>query len=278
MCSMGTGNGGEPESSMSLRQFGAVVQALREHHGLSREELGDLVGYSKHTVASIELGRRMPDPDFVEAAETAVGNTGALRRAAEHLGREPGLASWFRRWAGLEQTAISLCNYECRMIPGLLQTEGYARQLFADELPPLNDDQIEASWAARAKRQLLLHERPNTAFSFIIEEHAFLRQTGGADVTRQLIDHVLDTARLRNVQIQVMPLIQQSHAGLHGPIALLETPKHKWFAYSEGQESGQFIADLKVISVLQSRYATMRSQALTVRDSVSLLQRIRGDL
>nr|WP_256255530.1 helix-turn-helix transcriptional regulator [Streptomyces sp. MUSC 14] len=275
---MGTGYGGEPESSDSLRTFGAVVKALREHHGLSREELGDLVGYSKHTVASIELGRRMPDPDFVEAAEVAVGNTGALRRAAEHLEREKGLASWFRRWAGLEQTAISLCNYECRMMPGLLQTEGYARQLFADELPPLNDEQIAASWAARAQRQLLLHERPNTAFSFIIEEHAFLRQTGGAEVTRQLIDHVLDTVRLRNVQIQVMPLIQQSHAGLHGPIALLETPKHKWFAYSEGQESGQFISDLKVISVLQSRYATMRSQALTVRDSVSLLQRIRGEL
>ncbi|MEU6504988.1 helix-turn-helix transcriptional regulator [Streptomyces sp. NPDC046942] len=275
---MGTGNGAEPESSGSLRTFGAVLQALREYHGLSREELGDLVGYSKHTIASIELGRRMPDPDFIEPAEAALGNTGALRKAAEHLEREKGLASWFRRWAGLEQTAISLSNYECRMVPGLLQTEAYARQLFADELPPLNDEQIEVSWAARAKRQRLLYERPNSAFSFIIEEHAFLRQTGGAEVTREVIDHVLDTGQLRNVQIQVMPLIQASHAGLHGPIALLETPKHKWFAYSEGQESGQFIADLNVISVLQSRYASMRSQALTVGDSVSLLKRIRGDL
>ncbi|MER6032114.1 helix-turn-helix transcriptional regulator [Streptomyces sp. NPDC001851] len=278
MCGMGAGNGGEPESSVSLRQFGAVVQALREYHGLSREELGGFVGYSKHTVASIELGRRMPDPDFVEAAEPVLGNTGALGKAAAFLEREPGLASWFRRWAALEQTAIHLFNYECRMVPGLLQTEAYARQLFADELPPLDDQQIEASWAARAKRQCLLRERPNTAFNFIIEEHAFLRQTGGAQVTREVIDHVLETAQLRNVQIQIMPLVQQSHAGLHGPIALLETPKHKWFAYSEGQESGQFIADLNVISVLQSRYASMRSQALTIRDSVSLLQRIRGDL
>ncbi|MGW2699108.1 helix-turn-helix domain-containing protein [Streptomyces sp. NPDC001340] len=275
---MGTGSNGEPESSDSLRTFGAVVQALREHHQLSREELGDLVGFSKHTVASIELGRRMPDADFVEPAEGALGNTGALRKAAGFLKREPGLASWFRQWAELEKRAISLFNYECRMIPGLLQTEAYARQLFADELPPLNDHQIEASWAARAKRQCLLRERPNTAFNFIIEEHAFLRQTGGAEVTREAIDHVLKTARLRNVQIQIMPLIQQSHAGLHGPIALLETPEHKWFGYSEGQESGQFISDLNVISVLQSRYASMRSQALTIRDSVGLLQRIRGDL
>ncbi|WP_240468493.1 helix-turn-helix domain-containing protein [Streptomyces dangxiongensis] len=270
--------GSEPESSDSMRTFGAVVQALREYHRLSREELGRHVGYSKHTVASVELGRRMPDADFIEAAEGVLGNTGALRRAAGHLVRQPGLASWFQRWAALEKAAIHLFNYECRMIPGLLQTEAYARQLFADELPPLTDAQIEATWAARAKRQRLLRERPNTAFNFIIEEHALLRHTGGVAVTRDAVDRILDIAQLRNVEIQVMPLLQRSHAGLHGPIALLETPKNKWFAYSEGQESGQFISDVKVISTLQSRYARIRSQALTIADSVSLLQRIRGDL
>ncbi|MFH8768546.1 Scr1 family TA system antitoxin-like transcriptional regulator [Streptomyces sp. NPDC017958] len=272
------GRVGEPESSDSMRTFGAVVQALREYHQLSREDLGRHVGFSKHTVASVELGRRMPDADFVEAAEEVLGNTGALRRAAGFLERQPGLASWFRRWAEQEKTAINLFNYECRMLPGLLQTEAFARQLFTDELPPLSDEQIEASWTARAERQRLLCERPNTAFNFIIEEQVFLRRTGGVEVTREAIDHVLDMAQLRNVEVQIMPLVQTSHAGLHGPISLLENPQHKWFAYSEGQESGQFIADPKVISVLQSRYARMRSQALTIRDSVSLLQRMRGDL
>ncbi|MFJ4691509.1 Scr1 family TA system antitoxin-like transcriptional regulator [Streptomyces sp. NPDC088766] len=274
---VGTGSG-EPESSDSLRTFGAVVQALREFNGLSREEFGGLVGFSKHTVAPVELGRRMPDVDFVEAAEGVLGNTGALRRAVEHLVRQPGLAAWFRRWASMEKLAIGLFNYECRMIPGLLQTEAYARQLFADELPPLADEQIEANWAARAERQKLLRERPNTAFNFIIEEHVLLRQTGGIDVTREAIDHLLKVAESRNVEVQVMPLVQPSHAGLHGPIALLETPKHKWFGYSEGQESGHLISDAKGISVLQNRYARIRSQALAIQDSVSLLRRMRGDL
>ena len=275
---MAPGIGGEPESSDSLRTFGAVVQALREHHGLTREELGDLVGFSKHTIASIELGRRMPDLDFVEAAELALGNTGALKRAFKHLERQPGLAAWFRRWAELEKLAISLFNYECRMIPGLLQTEAYARQLFADELPPLSDCQIEEQWIARAQRQALLRERPNTAFSFIIEAHVFLRRTGGVDVTREAIDYILEVGQLRNVEVQIMPLAQKSHAGLRGPIALLETPKHKWFAYSEGQHGGQFISDQTMISALQGRYARIRSQALTIEGSVSLLQRIRGEL
>ncbi len=89
---------------------------------------------------------------------------------------------------------------------------------------------------------------------------------------------MLEIAELRNVEIQIMPLVQESHAGLHGPIRLLETPENNWFGYNEGQESGQFISDAKVVSVLQRRYARMRSQALTIQDSVSLLQRMRGDL
>ncbi|OXS31183.1 transcriptional regulator [Streptomyces sp. XY006] len=275
---VGTGTGGEPESSDSLRTFGAVVQGLREHAGLSREEFGELVRFSKHTVASVELGRRMPDPTFVARAEEALGLAGVLQKAAGRLERQPGLAAWFRRWAQLEQLAITLYTYECRMVPGLLQTEAYARQLFVDELPPLGDEQIEAQWTARAERQRLLRERPNTAFSFILEEHLFLRLTGGTRVTRDLIDHVLGIAQLRNVEVQVMPLRRESHAGLHGPMQLLETPENHWFSYLEGQQNGQLVSDRKVVSVLQRRYARMRAQALSFSDSVSLLQRLRGDL
>lgn len=83
---------------------------------------------------------------------------------------------------------------------------------------------------------------------------------------------------MRNVEIQVMPLVRESHSGLHGPIHLSETPDNRWYAYNEGQESGQLISDSKVVSVLQRRYARMRSQALTIPDSVSLLQRMRGAL
>ncbi|MFH8799759.1 Scr1 family TA system antitoxin-like transcriptional regulator [Streptomyces sp. NPDC017936] len=273
----GTGSG-EPESSDSLRTFGAVVQALREFNGLSREEFGGLVGFSKHTVASVELGRRMPDVDFVEAAERALGNTGALRRAVEHLVRQPGLAAWFRRWASMEKLAITLYTYECRMIPGLLQTEAYARQLFVDELPPLNDEQIESNWAARVERQKLLRDRPNTAFGFIIEEHVLLRQTGGKQVSLGTIAHLLNLSELRNIEIQIMPLVRKAHAGLHGSMQLLETPKHKWSAYMEAPETGHLVSDPKAISVLQQRYARMRSQALSIEDSVGLLHRMRGNL
>ncbi|MFE1577051.1 helix-turn-helix domain-containing protein [Streptomyces fradiae] len=224
----------EPGPSDSLRTFGAVVQALREHAGLSRTEFGEAVRYSRHTVESVELGRRMPDESFVERAEAATGNTGALRRSAPYLTRgEAGLAAWFRRWARLERVAVSLCTYECRLVPGLLQSEGYMRALCENDVPPLSDDTLEATVRARLERQRLLGERPNTAFDFIVEEAVLMRRLGGVDVTRDLIEYVLEAVSPRNVTLQIMPAGAEHHAGMAGPIQLLETPDGSWRGYSD---------------------------------------------
>lgn len=272
----GTRSGGEPEPQYSLKVFGEVVKACRKRAGLTQEQFAPLVGYSIETVASIEQGRRFPPPDVVERAEGVLDAFGVIRGAAKHLTRRKGLASWFRQWAQLELGALSLYTYECRLIPGLLQTAAYARTLFTDQLPPLADEQIEAQLTARLERQQLLRNRPNTAFSFILEEHLFLRDLGGEEVTRELIDHILDLSELRNVDIQIMPLVRHHHAGLGGPVQLLETPDHQWFGYLEGQAHGQFVSDPKAISVIQMRCASMRSQALSLDDSKSLMRRMRG--
>ncbi|MFE2204472.1 helix-turn-helix domain-containing protein [Streptomyces rubiginosohelvolus] len=266
----------EPEPQYSLKMFGEVVKTFRKRARLTQEQFAPLVGYSPETVASIEQGRRLPPPDFAERADSILDAFGVILAAAKHLTRRKGLASWFRQWAELELSALSLYTYECRLIPGLLQTPAYARTLFADRLPPLTDEQIEAQLAARLERQQLLHERPNTAFTFILEEHLLLRDLGGEEVTRELIDHILALSELRNVGIQIMPLVRHHHAGLDGPMRLLETPDHQWYAYSEGQMYGQFIADPKVVSVIQMRCASMRSQALSLEDSQSLMRRMRG--
>jgi transcriptional regulator with XRE-family HTH domain len=269
----------EPDPADSLRTFGAFVQALREHAGLSRVEFGERVRFSKHTVESVELGRRMPDETFVERAEAALGNTGALRKAAKHLRRgEPGLAAWFREWARLEKVAVSLYTYECRLVPGLLQSEGYARALFDNRIPLLTDGQLEAQVEARLERQKMLRERANVPFSFIVEESVFRRRLGGTEVMRGLLDHVLELSVPRNVTLQVVALDAEFHACLDGPVRLLETPEGRRLAYSEGQENGRLIADRKEVSLLHQRYDTLRSQALNPKESQGLLERLRGEL
>ncbi|MFF3328004.1 Scr1 family TA system antitoxin-like transcriptional regulator [Streptomyces sp. NPDC002888] len=268
----------EPDPSDSLRTFGAVVQALRENAGFSRAEFAALVRFSKHTVESVELGRRMPDESFVERAEEVLGNTGALRRSARFLTRgEAGLAAWFRRWARLERVAVSMCTYECRLVPGLLQSEGYARAVFDNSIPPLSDEQLEAQVAARLERQRMLTERPNVPFSFIVEEHLFRRPLGGDGVMRGMLDHVLKLTAQRNVTLQIMPVEAETHGCLDGSVQLLETPERRRLGYSEGQQNGRLISDVKEVSLLYQRYDTLRSQALHPKDSRGLLERLRGE-
>ncbi|MFJ9714459.1 helix-turn-helix domain-containing protein [Streptomyces sp. NPDC101213] len=269
----------EPHPSDSLRTFGAFVQALREHAGLSRTDLGARVQYSKHTVESVELGRRMPDETFVERAEEALGNTGALRKAARHLTRgEAGLAAWFRRWARLEREAVSLCTYECRLVPGLLQSEGYARAVFEGTIPLRTDEELEVQLAARMERQTMMRERPTVPFSFIVEEHVFRRRFGDAEAMRELVDHVLERSAPRNVTLQVVPVEARLHACLDGPLQILETSEGRRLGYSEGQKNGRLISDAKEVTVLCQRYDTLRSQALNPTESRDLLERLRGEL
>ncbi|APU44686.1 helix-turn-helix domain-containing protein [Streptomyces sp. TN58] len=271
--------GREPDPSDSLRTFGAVVQALREHAGLSRADFGEIVRFSKHTVESVELGRRVPDEAFVERGEVALGNTGALRRSAPFLSRaESGLAVWFRRWARLEKVAVSLCTYECRLVPGLLQSEAYARAVFDNSIPLLTERQLETQLAARLKRRRMLYERPTVPFSFIVEEHVFRRRLGGAEVHRSMLDLVLELTKPRNVTLQVVPLEAEVHGCLDGPVQLLETPDGRRLGYSEGQQNGRLISDPKEVRLLQQRYDTLRSQALNPKESLGLLERLRGEL
>ncbi|MGW2669838.1 helix-turn-helix domain-containing protein [Streptomyces sp. NPDC001272] len=266
------------EPDPDLWEFGQTVKAFRKHAGLTQEQLRTRLGYSVQYVASVEQGRRHPSPAFIERSEQVLSAFGVIKIVANRLTRRRGLASWFRRWAELEQQAIALNTYECRSIPGLLQTEAYARALVADVVPPPSPSEAEDRIKARLDRQAVLYRVPYTVFSFIIDEAVILRQTGGPDVTRELIDHLLEVAVLPNVDLQIMPLVSPHHAGLGGAFQLLETEDHEWAGYSEGQQSGRVLHDPKDVSLLHQRYAKLRMQALNPADSMGLLMRLRGSL
>jgi hypothetical protein len=124
----------------------------------------------------------------------------------------------------------------------------------------------------------MMRERPTVPFGFIVEEHVFRRQFGNAEAMRGLVDHVLERSAPRNVTLQIVPLEAGLHACLDGPVQVLETPEGRRLGYSEGQENGRLISDPKQVSVLCQRYETLRSQALSPKDSRDLLVRLRGEL
>ncbi|MFJ9715229.1 helix-turn-helix domain-containing protein [Streptomyces sp. NPDC101213] len=279
----GGGNGGggcEPELSDSLRTFGAVLKALREEARLTQEQFAPLVRYSVAYVAKIEQGKRFPPRDLLERSEEALGAVAArvLRAAAKSLTRKAGLASWFRQWAGIEEEAVSLFAYECAVIPGLLQPEPYIRALFERRLPPLSEEQFEQQVTARLERQRLLTERPNSTFSFIIEQALLDRRLAGEGVTHSLLGSLIEVGRLRNVEIQIMPRVQEDHSGFEGPLYLAETVENRWVGYVEAHDCSVLVTDTKAASAMLQRYGRMRSQALSHQATASLLEQMRGAL
>lgn len=283
---MATDNGGavgggcEPELSESLKTFGAVLKALREEAGLTQEQFAPLVRYSPAYIAKIEQGKRFPPRELLKRSDEVLGAVAArvLEAAAKSLTRKAGLASWFRQWAGIEEEAISLYAYESRVVPGLLQPEPYIRALFDRHLPPLTEEQAERQVASRLARQQLLVERPNTTFSFVIEQALLERRMGGPVVTKALLDHLIAVGQYRNVELQVMPLLQEEHSGFEGEMYLAETADHRWLGYVEGHGTSMLISDLKAVSQMLQRYGKMRGQALSHQATASLLERMRGTL
>ncbi|WP_187645432.1 helix-turn-helix transcriptional regulator [Streptomyces sp. TRM49041] len=266
------------ELSERLQVFGAVLKVLRQGAGLTQEDFAPKVRYSVHYIAKIEQGKRFPPRDLPARSEPVLGEMAAnvLKAAAKHLQRKAGVASWFRQWVGVEETAVSLYAYECRVVPGLLQVEPYARRVLECHLPLATDEQVETRLAARLDRQRLLTERRTTSFGFIIEQSVMERGFGGPEVTRLLIDHLLRCAQFRNVELLIMPTRGPEHAGLYGPMYLAETPGNEWIGYVEGQEASLLITDPKQVSGMLQRYGRMRSQALGPEASMSLLERLRG--
>jgi transcriptional regulator with XRE-family HTH domain len=275
------GNGScEPGLSDSLKTFGAVLKALREEARLTQEQFAPLVRYSVAYIAKIEQGKRFPPRDLLDRSEEVLGAVAGRvpGAAARSLTRKAGLASWFRQWAGIEEEAISLYAYECAVIPGLLQPEPYIRALFERRLPPLSEGQFEQQVAARLERQRLLTERPNTTFSFIIEQALVDRRLAGEGVTHALLGNLLDVGRLRNVEIQIMSRVQEDHSGFEGPLYLAETVENRWVGYVEAHDCSMLVTDAKAASAMLQRYAKMRSQALSHHATASLLEQMRGAL
>jgi transcriptional regulator with XRE-family HTH domain len=259
--------------------YGVLVRHFRELRGVTRVELGKDVGYSDSMITKIERGERAPSDTFIDSAEQALVAQGALKAAAEELSRSNDeFPDWFGPYAEEEKKCASLHLYATHVIPGLLQSEGYARAVFASNVPPLEDEEIERRVNARMERQTLFARKPTPMVSFVLEQSILTRPLGGSAALKGALNRVLEIGRLRNVEIQVMPHDRETHAGTPGPLVLVETPARRTFGYYEVQDEGIYVSDPTKVSVRQALYGILRAQALNPEESMRLIECLAGDL
>ncbi|MFI7286891.1 helix-turn-helix domain-containing protein [Streptomyces anulatus] len=254
------------ETSGNAVMFGRLLRHFRERAGLSQEALGKRIRFSKSQVAMVERGNRPPRGGFVERADDAVGAQGALMAAGEDVTGSY-LADWFENFAKLEKMAAARHEYESHVVPGLLQTEAYARAILKAGYPPVDDDVVEGRAADRLARQTLITRKDVPELSFVLELSALARPIGGRTAHREQIAHILTVARMRHVTLQVMSPHRETHGGLSGPFVLLETRERLRLAYLEVQSQSLLTDEELTVAILFGKYGILRAQALSPEES-----------
>ncbi|MDX3311486.1 helix-turn-helix domain-containing protein [Streptomyces sp. NPDC054884] len=257
--------------------FGHTMKTLRMRAGLEREEFGRRIGYSASTVASYEQGRRIPAPRTIERADEVLDAGGLLTVWKEQVERAQ-YPVFFQGMATLEKGALELLMYDTHVVNGLLQTEEYMRALLAMRCPPLDQETIEQRVTARLARQEIFGRRPAPLLSFVMDEAVLRHRYGGKGVLRGQLEHLLLIGDKRHVEIQVMPVDCEDNAGVNGPFTVLTHKDSKKFVYSEAHATSTLETDSEQTVLAAARYGIIRSQALTPRESLKLIEGLLGSL
>lgn len=275
---------GEDEDAPAdlFRAVGRQIRLLRERAGLTQRELGEHLAYGEDLISSLERGRRTPQPEFLEAADELLGANGMLKATKDDVARARARArvrhpAWFRDYARLEGEAVEISFFSTLTVPGLLQTEAYARAIFTAYQPLLDEATIERRTAARLSRQEALDGWPPPMVSAVLEEAVLRRPVGGWAVQQAQLKRLLRLGQMRSVTIQVLPLECEGHAGMEGPFILLTPKGRQPVGYMEVQDQNRLVTGAEEVRILAARYGSIRGQALNSTESLALIEKILGD-
>ncbi|TWD21477.1 hypothetical protein FB570_106185 [Streptomyces sp. T12] len=182
-----------------------------------------------------------------------------------------------RDLAQMEARAVELQHYDPVNLHGLLQTPEYARALFRMRRPRYAEEEIERGVAARVARKAVFDREAAPELSFVQDEWTLRRRLGGGEVVRAQLEHLLVVARLPNVEIQVMPMDREEHAGADGGIEVLKFEDGTAVGRSPAVAGGRPVTDPRQLRILELRYGIIRAQALTPLESTAFIERLLGE-
>lgn len=269
-------DGYDDDTNAVLKTVGRQVKAWRERAGLRQSELGAAIGYGEEQVSSVERGRRVPKPEFLDKADEVL-NAGGIISAMKSDVAEARYPKRVRDLARLESDSVELGAYESHNVHGLLQTEAYARALFSMRRPVLADEVIEQGVAARTARQAIFDAQPAPILSFVQEEVTVRRPIGGRAVWRAQLERLLTLGHLRHVEIQIMPTDRADHAGMAGPLQLLKLRNGTTVGHVDVQRFSRLVSHPKEVQPLEIQYGIIRAQALTPLESLMFIEKALGE-
>lgn len=261
-----------------VRALGQKLRQRREGIGLSLEEVGHAVGWSKATLSRVERGERDISEADTSALLVPLQVVGEEREHLLKLAREANEPVWWEGHRGLptvlmavidaEQRARRLTDVSGMLIPGLLQTRAYARALFETALEP---HLIGEAVAVRLTRQDVLERPDPVEYTAYIDEVGLLRPVGGVEAMAEQLHNLVRVARRPNVTLRVIPLHIGVHRGMDGHFMLIELADGTFNAHSEAANAGSMLDKPHDVAPFRDTVKQLDDLALDAEESVSLI-------
>jgi transcriptional regulator with XRE-family HTH domain len=264
------------------RQLGIELQRLRDAAEITRQVAATAIGCSPARIGHIESGRNvLGKAELIVLARDQYGADTDTLATLEELRQEAsrrgwwsiyGLPEWLSAYVGLEHDAVSVRSLELEVVPGLLQTEAYARELYALS-GRSSAKEVDRRVAARIHRQERLSGTDPLQLTAVVSQAALERCARHPRVAAAQLRQLADRAQWPNIELRVLPFDLGLHVGMSGPFSLLSFPAQLLAdaVYQEYAVGGHVIDDESVVSQLDILFSKLHGQALGSDESLAMI-------
>ncbi|MFF5155534.1 helix-turn-helix domain-containing protein [Streptomyces sp. NPDC000348] len=267
------------------RRLSIELKKLREKSALTCAQVGEALDWSGSKVNRMETGSGRVQPSDIDALCRFYDTSDELREFLKSLAREAkrrgwwqvhgaGVPEWFNIYIGLEQDASTLRQYQCEVLPGLMQTKAYARELHTTGAHMSAED-IDRAVRVRLERQEML-SRPNSPDAwFIVHEGAVRNVIGDRETMREQLERILETAELPSVTLQVLTFDSGTYPAT-GSFTMLgfPAPEDPDLVYRDGITDAVYLEGEHHVREYTRAFDGLRAAALSPQRSVQLIKSV----
>ncbi|MFD4575110.1 helix-turn-helix domain-containing protein [Streptomyces sp. NPDC058417] len=267
------------------RRLSIELKKLREQSTLTCAQVGQALDWSGSKVNRMETGNGRVQPSDIDALCRFYGTGDELREFLKSLARQAkvrgwwqvhgsGVPEWFNIYIGLEQDASSFRQYQCELLPGLMQTPAYATELHSTG-GALSPADAERAVRVRMERQAMLDRPDGPEAWFVVSEAALRNIVGDRALMRDQLERVLDVSRAPSVTLQVLAFDSGTHP-VTGPFTLLgfPAPEDPDLVYRDGITDAVYLEGEHHVRAYSRAFDELRAAALSPRRSTQVIETV----
>ncbi|MFG2328540.1 helix-turn-helix domain-containing protein [Streptomyces sp. NPDC048604] len=257
--------------------FGAELKRRREVAGVTQGELGRRVFVSGGYIGQFEQAIRKPQLDVAQRIDEVLQTDGFFERLCRKLIDKSPYASYFAAAAELERVTTEMCEFAPTLVPGVLQTESYARAIMRASNPFTPEESIDAKVSARLERAEILKGPSRPPLWVVMHETVLRTPAGGPAVMAEQLEHLTAAMTDRKALVQVIPFAAGAYPEMSSTLKLMWFSDAPPTAYTEAWYSGVLLDDPSMVRRATASYDLMRATALSPEASRDLIESTAKD-